>query len=170
MYENSGIKNCGQKWRIFHVWKWIYRKFLPFSSMLKVPLRCNCLVKSFEVSTPVEKQRMPRLLAPLLRNSLLSKRVSAGVASSLLVSLSFSAWSWSWPSRGFSDLRSLAERKTFTRKPWLRLAFNDYYFRMSQMPMQHWIHCCDKTCSKISKTLVFYSIMTRGLMMMHAGR
>ena len=113
---------------------------------------------------------MPRLLAPLLRNSLLSKRVSAGVASSLLVSLSFSAWSWSWPSRGFSDLRSLAERKTFTRKPWLRLAFNDYYFRMSQMPMQHQIHCCDKTCSKISKTLVFYSIMTRGLMMMHAGR
>ena len=136
---------------------------------------CNCLVKSFEVSTPVEKQRMPRLLAPLLRNSLLSKRVSAGVA--LYLSLSPSphghghgqveASSALW---SFYDLRSLAERKTFTRKPWLRLAFNDYYFRMSQMPMQHWIHCCDKTCSKISKTLVYYSIMTRGLMMMHAGR
>ena len=143
--------------------------------MLKVPLRCNCLVKSFEVSTPVEKQRMPRLLAPLLRNSLLSKRVSAGVA--LYLSLSPSphghghgqveASSALW---SFYDLRSLAERKTFTRKPWLRLAFNDYYFRMSQMPMQHWIHCYNKTCSKISKTLVFYSIMTRGLMMMHAGR
>ena len=164
------MKTQGFKIEGRNVRKWNYRKLLPFSSMLKVPLRCNCHVKSFEVSTPVEKQRMPRLLAPLLRISLLSKRVSAGVASSLLVSLSFSAWSWSWPSRGFSDLRSLTERKTFTRKPWLRLAFNDYYFRMSQMPMQHWIHCYNKTCSKISKTLVFYSIMTRGLMMMHAGR
>ena len=164
------MKTQGFKIEGRNVRKWNYREnsyhFLQCSKFRW----SNCLVKSFEVSTPVEKQRMPRLLAPLLRNSLLSKRVSAGVASSLLVSLSFSAWSWSWPSRGFSDLRSLTERKTFTRKPWLRLAFNDYYFRMSQMPMQHWIHCCDKTCSKISKTLVFYSIMTRGLMMMHAGR
>ena len=121
----------------------LQRKLLPFSSMLKVP-SLQLSRKKFWSFYTCGKATNAAVVGRTSPNSLLSMRRSAA-ALLLYLSLSFSSFSFlhghgHGQVLGFlslvlllrSDLRCFATHspsaKTSSRKPWLRLAFNDYYY------------------------------------------